>query len=85
MKGKRIDTLKKLDHAVTKSKAVIVPGNLAWVRPKPSAFVIHLPAIQLLRLFKLGMYEYIKENKPKEPKPMTWQKGKLIQLNERED
>ena len=66
MNGKKIKTIEELSAAVGKFKAVTAPKLPAWKKPRPAAFMIHLPGIQLLRLFRAGMYVYVKPNKERE-------------------
>ena len=58
---KAIKTLADLFAVSRQHKAVVVPHHAAWNKPKPAAFMIHLPGIQLLALFRIGMYVYDKD------------------------
>lgn len=58
---KRIRSLKALAKAVEERRAVICPRYRwagAWHRPQPAAWVIHLPACQVLRMIDAGLYLY---------------------------
>lgn len=63
MDGDHISTLWQLQRAAKSKKSVIVPEGFVWSKPRPAAFMIHLPGIILLKLFDLGMYIYKKPNK----------------------
>ena len=59
--GKKIETLEELWFAANERRAVI--GNWrAYERPRPAAWLINLPGIQLLKVFRAGLYIYEKEN-----------------------
>jgi len=60
MLGKKIPNLTALKVASLNRKSVIVPNHSSFNKPKPASFMIGLPGIMLLDLFKLGMYEYEK-------------------------
>ena len=60
MTGRRINSLNDLAYMAERKKAVVVPKSHAWRKPRPAAFMIHLPGVCILRLFDAGMYKYIK-------------------------
>lgn len=62
MEANRIVTLKALDYAKHKHRAVIIPGTV-WEKPKPAAVILQLSGETILRLFEKGMYLYIKPKK----------------------
>ncbi len=62
MEGQKIMSLDHLQDLVYKKRAVIIPKSWSWNRPRPAAFMIHLPGTVLLGLFEIGMYLYEKES-----------------------
>jgi len=72
MIGQKINTLKELEAAAQMRQSVTVPGT-TFDKPRPAAFVMNLQGHIIYRLFLKGMFVYVKESKPKGPKPMTWQ------------
>ena len=68
----QIKTLSDLHLAIAMRLSVIVPGT-TFDKPRPAAFVMNLQGVVIYRLFLKGMFVYVKEPKPKGPKPMTWQ------------
>ena len=65
--GARVFDLRALQAVVYAKQSVFVPTSPAWRKCRPAAFMIHQPAVVLLRLFEAGMYIYI-PTKQKEKK-----------------
>lgn len=61
-KGKRIRTLEQLELAALDRKAV---SSGVCFRRTPAAFVISMPAIQVLRLLRSGMFIYKPKGQPR--------------------
>ena len=62
---KRINDVYALKAAADMGRAVVVPGT-TYSKPCPAAWMINLQGHVLCRLFKSGMYEYIKIQKERE-------------------
>jgi hypothetical protein len=54
----QIRNLQDLHDAVKAHVAVVVPHWESFRKPKPAAFMIHLPGERLLWMFNSGMYVY---------------------------
>ncbi len=59
-KGIRVSSLADLDYAVSQKLPVFTPADKSWAAPKPAAVLINQPGVVLLRLFRAGMYVYVK-------------------------
>jgi hypothetical protein len=57
-RGHRVFGLVHLRYATLGRQSVYVPKSPAWRKPRPAAFMIHLPGAVLVKLFDLGMYIY---------------------------
>lgn len=64
MLGDQVTTLRELRRAVGNKRSVICPMlPPPWNKPRSAAFMINLCGAVLLRLFKQGMYLYVKPEK----------------------
>lgn len=61
MKDGRIGTLSELMLAADTHRAVICPTFRGFVKPRPAAFVIGMPAKVVLRMLQQGLYLWRKE------------------------
>lgn len=56
-------TLPELERAALSKQCVIVPSDRCWHRRCPAAFIINLPGLTLLHLFRRGMFIYTPKSK----------------------
>ncbi|MBU8921242.1 MAG: hypothetical protein KOO63_05435 [Bacteroidales bacterium] len=59
-KGIRVSSLMDLDWARSQKLPVFIPADKSWAAPKPAAVLINQAGHVLLRLFRAGMYVYVK-------------------------
>jgi len=59
----QITCLSDLWTAAYYRRAVVVPTDSTWEKPRPAAFVFNLPGAVIYRLLAAGMYVY--QPKPK--------------------
>ncbi len=55
---KPVTTLAELADAAEKRQSVVCPSASVWRKPRPAAFMIHLPGAVLIRALSIGMYIY---------------------------
>ncbi len=61
---RKVATFEHLEHLAIRRKSVICPAIDPWNRKSTAAgFLIHLPAIQLWKLFRAGLYVYYPRKK----------------------
>lgn len=63
-KKTQIMTLADLANAVSERRAVSVPANPLWNKPRPAAFIFNLPGSVIYTLINTGMFIYEKVKKP---------------------
>ena len=63
MHGKRVLSLVDLHNLAEGRRAVHCPAARCWAKPRPAAFIIHLPGIVIHRLILAGLYLYQKAGK----------------------
>lgn len=59
-KGIRVSSLADLNWAKDSKLPVFTPADKSWAAPKPAAVLINQTGVGLLRLFRAGMYVYVK-------------------------
>lgn len=72
MRPRRIATLPGLMAAAKLRLAIVCPESHSFAKPKPAAWMIHLPGVILARLLESGIYVYTPKRKTSRPWKLIW-------------